>query len=87
MLASKKNGTLYVGVTSSLIQRIEQHKQLVVEGFTKKYDVKDLVWVEEHDDIESAIEREKQIKKLNRAWKLQLIETDNPNWHDLSKKL
>lgn len=85
ILASKRNGTLYIGVTSNLTQRIGQHKQGLVEGFTKKYNVKNLVWAEEHDNIESAINREKQLKKWERDWKLKLIEADNPNWNDLSE--
>lgn len=87
MLASKRNGTVYVGVTSDLVRRIELHKQGLVDGFTKKYNVKDLVWVEEHNHIEDAISREKQIKKWNRTWKLRLIEAENPSWDDLSNDL
>ena len=83
ILASQKNGTLYVGVTSNLPARIWQHKQEQVEGFTSKYDVKLLVYFEQHDRMLDAIAREKQIKKWNRAWKLRLIETANPEWRDL----
>ena len=83
ILASQRNGTLYTGVTSNLIQRIWQHKQRLVDGFTKKYRVKSLIHYEVHDTAESAITREKQIKKWKRAWKLRLIEENNPDWKDL----
>ena len=83
MLASKRNGTLYVGVTSNLQQRAWQHKNESTEGFTHKYNVHLLVYYELHDDMVSAITREKQIKKWNRAWKLELIEEQNPEWKDL----
>jgi len=83
ILASKRNGTLYTGVTSNLPQRIRQHKNDQFDGFCKKYDVKQLVYFEQHNTAESAITREKQIKKWNRAWKLKLIEKDNPQWNDL----
>jgi len=83
VLASQRNGTLYVGVTSNLVQRIWQHKQGIVDGFTKKYGLQNLVHFEVHDTAESAITREKQIKKWERAWKLRLIEENNPEWKDL----
>ena len=83
ILASKRNGTLYTGVTSDLIKRVWQHKHHMVEGFTKKYRVKKLVYYEVHDNTESAITREKQIKKWRRKWKLRLIEEKNPQWTDL----
>jgi putative endonuclease len=83
ILASQRNGTLYIGVTSDLVQRVWQHKNDVVEGFTKKYAVHSLVYYELHDDMENAILREKRIKKWNRAWKLRLIEEKNPDWNDL----
>ena len=83
ILASERNGTLYVGVTSNLVQRAWQHKEGFVAGFTKEFDVKLLVWFEQHETAESAITREKQIKKWNRAWKLELIEAQNPDWKDL----
>jgi len=86
MLASRKNGTLYVGVTSDLYQRVDEHKQNLVDGFTKRYDVHNLVWYEVHQDIWEAITREKQIKKWKRRWKLQLIEETNPEWNDLSSE-
>lgn len=83
ILASKRNGTLYVGVTSNLPRRVWQHKNGVVEGFTKKYRVHNLVWYEVHDAMESAILREKQIKGGSRARKMALIEALNPDWQDL----
>jgi putative endonuclease len=83
ILASKQNGTLYIGVTSDLKKRAWTHKNDLVEGFTKKYGVHFLVYYELHGDMVSAITREKQIKKWNRAWKLELIETQNPDWKDL----
>ena len=83
MLASQRNGTLYVGVTSTLAQRVWQHKGGFVDGFTKKYQTNLLVWFEQHDCAGSAITREKQIKKWNRAWKTRLIEKTNPYWNDL----
>jgi putative endonuclease len=83
LLASGYNGTLYVGVTSNLIQRVYQHRENLAEGFTKRYGVHDLVWYEVHERMDSAILREKQLKKWNRATKIQLIERGNPHWHDL----
>ena len=83
ILASHKNGTLYTGVTSNLIQRVYQHKNNLIEGFTKKYGVHSLVYYELHENILSAITREKQIKKWKRQWKIELIEKNNPNWKDL----
>ena len=83
MLASKRNGTLYVGVTSDLVQRVWQHKEGLVEGFTKRYGVHMLVWYEVHETMEGAVMREKAIKKWNRAWKARLIEEGNPTWRDL----
>ena len=87
ILASKRNGTLYVGVTSDLIKRIYEHKQNLVEGFTNKYTVHELVYYEVHSDIEAAILREKQIKKWNRRWKLRLIEEMNSKWRDLYQEI
>jgi putative endonuclease len=87
LLASRRNGTLYVGVTNDLVRRVWEHKQGLIDGFTKKYAVKLLVWYEETPSIEAAIQREKQIKKWNRAWKLELIEKRNPNWQDLYEDL
>ncbi len=83
LMASQRNGTLYVGVTSDLIKRIWQHRNHVVDGFTDKYHVELLVWFEQHESMVSAIGREKAIKKWNRAWKLNLIEKTNPDWQDL----
>ena len=83
MLASKRNGTLYIGVTNDLVKRIYEHKQGLVEGFTKKYKVHRLVFLEETSDVESAITRERQMKKWNRKWKIELIEKRNPEWKDL----
>jgi len=87
IMASRRNGTLYVGVTSNLAQRIQWHKDGQVEGFTSKYNVKTLVYFEVHDSTESAITREKQIKKWNRSWKLNLIERHNPQWRDLGDEI
>jgi putative endonuclease len=83
MLASRRNGTLYTGVTSDLVKRIWEHRNDIVEGFTKRYGVHSLVYFELHDDMPEAIRREKQIKKWNRAWKIELIERTNPQWQDL----
>lgn len=85
LLASARNGTLYVGVTSNLLQRIAQHREGTAEGFTARHDIKRLVWFEQHGTMEHAIIREKRIKKWNRAWKLALIEKDNPDWRDLAE--
>jgi putative endonuclease len=83
ILASRKNGTLYTGVTSNLVQRVWQHKNDAAEGFTKKYGVHLLVWFESHATMDSAIDREKAIKEWKRQWKLELIESANPQWRDL----
>ncbi len=83
ILASKRNGTLYIGVTNDLIKRVYEHKNKLVEGFTKKYNIDMLVYYEVSENIESAIIREKQLKKWNRNWKLELIENFNPEWKDL----
>lgn len=83
ILASRPYGTLYVGVSSDLVRRIWEHKNGVVEGFTKDYKVKRLVWFEVHTDIMAAITREKQLKHRNRDWKINLIQTTNPSWEDL----
>jgi putative endonuclease len=87
MLASRRNGTLYIGVTSNLVERIWQHKQDLVEGFTKAYGVHRLVWYEMHVDMMAAIAREKALKEWKRAWKLELIERENPEWKDLYEGL
>ena len=83
ILASKRNGTLYIGATNNLVRRVWEHKNDVVEGFTRKYGVHQLVWYEVADTPDAAITREKQLKKWNRAWKLRLIEEKNPHWNDL----
>ncbi len=87
ILASKPFGTLYIGVTSNLIQRVWHHRNGSVEGFTKRYGVRRLVWYEAHESMESAIGREKAIKKWNRAWKIRLIEEGNPTWMDLYSEI
>ena len=87
MMASTRNGTLYIGVTNDIGRRSYEHRNDLVEGFTKKYGVHTLVWYEEHGDIREAILREKRIKKWERAWKLRLIEESNPAWDDLSEKM
>ncbi|HAF95237.1 MAG: hypothetical protein A2021_06380 [Elusimicrobia bacterium GWF2_52_66] len=87
ILASRRNGTLYTGVTSSLIKRVWEHKNDLVEGFTKRYGVHILVWYELHSNMESAITREKAIKEWKRRWKLELIEGMNPDWRDLYDEL
>jgi putative endonuclease len=87
ILASKRNGTLYIGVTSDLQKRNWEHKNDLVDGFTKKYGVHRLVYYELHGDMVSAIAREKQLKKWNRAWKLKLIEEQNPGWINLSDEM
>jgi putative endonuclease len=83
IMASQRNGTLYVGVTSDLIKRAYEHREGLVEGFTQKYGCKTLVWFEQHEQMHTAIEREKELKLFRRAWKLQLIEKSNPTWRDL----
>ena len=87
ILASQKRGTLYIGVTNDLIRRIEEHKAKEVDGFTKKYNVSTLVYFESTNDVESAISREKVLKHWNREWKINLIESVNPEWKDLSLEL
>ena len=87
ILTSQRNGTLYIGVTNDLVKRVYEHKQKLVDGFTKKYNIGMLVYYESTSDVISAITREKQIKHWNRAWKLWLIEKSNPNWEDLYSKL
>ena len=87
ILASQKNGTLYIGLTNNLVKRIYQHKNNLIAGFTKKYNVHQLVYYEEYDNINIAISREKQMKNWERKWKLELIEKDNLLWRDLYKEL
>ena len=86
ILASYQNGTLYIGITNNLVKRIWEHKNKVVEGFTKEYSIDKLVYYETTNDINSALLREKQLKKWNRQWKLELIEKENPDWIDLAKE-
>ena len=87
ILASKRNGALYIGITSDLAKRIWQHKSGKISGFTQKYHIKLLVYYESHFNAESAIQREKQLKEWKRAWKLALIEEHNPNWQDLYENI
>lgn len=87
IMASARNGTLYIGVTSDLVKRVYEHRNGLVDGFTKRYGCKTLVWFEVHDRIDEAIRREKQMKEWKRGWKLRTIEADNPNWDDLFSAL
>ena len=87
MLASRRNGTLYTGVTNDIGRRVWEHRSDLAEGFTRKYGVHILVWYETHEDIDTAIAREKQIKGWNRAWKIRLIEKENSGWNDLYEKI
>ncbi len=87
MLANKKNGTLYIGVTSNLVERVWEHRNNFVEGFTKRCGVHNLVWYELHESMESAIQREKRLKDWKREWKLHLIERTNPDWKDLYRAI
>ena len=87
ILASRRNGTLYVGVTNDLVRRVHEHKNDFVDGFTKRYGVHLLVYYESTREVASAIQREKQIKKWNRAWKIELIERVNQDWKDLYNEL
>ena len=87
ILVSRRNGTLYIGVTNNLLKRVDQHRRNLAAGFTEKYGVHRLVYFEQFRDIRFAIGREKQLKKWNRQWKLDLIEKDNPQWRDLFDEL
>ncbi len=87
ILASRRNGTLYIGVTSDLTQRVWQHKNDLADGFTRKHGVHTLVYAEFHEDMLGAIAREKQLKRWNRSWKIRLIERANPAWRDLGGDL
>jgi putative endonuclease len=87
IMASDRNGTLYVGVTNDLVRRVYEHKHGVVEGFTKRHDVDRLVYFETTDDVRTAIQRERNLKRWNREWKISLIERSNPDWYDLSASL
>lgn len=86
-VASRRNGTLYAGVTNDLMRSVAEHREHIVAGFTSKYDVTRLVWFETHDSVEAAIVREKQIKAWRRAWKIELFRELNPNWDDLFPSL
>lgn len=83
IVANQPNGTIYAGVTSNLVQRVWQHKNNIIKGFSSRYDTHSLVWYEMHPTMESAIIREKRLKNWKREWKLKLIERDNPQWKDL----
>ena len=87
IMASERNGTIYTGVTNNLVRRVFEHKQGLLPGFTKDYDVKTLVYYESYDDVRIAIQREKNLKHWKRDWKIALIEGQNPEWHDLSDSL
>jgi putative endonuclease len=87
ILASRRNGTLYVGMTDNLVRRLWEHRTGLIPGFTKKYGVKMLVWYELHGTRENAFQRERQLKKWNRTWKLRLIEEMNPHWRDLADEV
>ena len=87
ILASRRNGTLYIGVTSNIVTRVAEHKNNMIDGFTKRYRVHTLVWYELHDSMESAILREKSLKEWKRTWKLHLIQKHNPQWQDLYNTL
>ena len=87
MLASQKNGTLYIGVTNNLVRRIHEHKSRSVPGFTGRYGVDQLVWFDQSESVESAIATEKRLKRWNRAWKIALIEKQNPDWRDLYEEI
>jgi putative endonuclease len=87
ILASKRNGTLYIGVTSNLAKRVWEHKNNMVAGFTRRYGIHHLVWYEIHETMESAITREKRLKNWKRQWKIELIESSNPIWQDLYKTI
>lgn len=87
ILASRPNGVLYVGITNDLARRIYEHREGLAEGFTKRFQVKRLVYIEAHDDVREAIAREKRIKRWKRSWKIELIERTNPNWDDLYERV
>jgi putative endonuclease len=87
ILANKRNGTLYIGMTDDLVRRIWEHREGVADGFTKQYDLKMLVWYEQHPSRETAFERERRMKKWNRMWKLREIERTNPEWRDLYEEI
>ncbi|MBX9621764.1 MAG: GIY-YIG nuclease family protein [Alphaproteobacteria bacterium] len=87
ILCSQRNGTLYIGVTNDIVRRIYEHKTKMLKGFTEKYEVDKLIYMETYEDVNDAIHREKCLKKWNRSWKISLIEETNPEWNDLSECL
>ena len=87
ILASRRDGAIYVGITNDLVRRVYEHRIKAVRGFTAKYNITQLIWFEAYDDPISAISREKELKKWKRTWKVQLIEKDNPNWNDLYESI
>ena len=87
ILASRRDGAIYVGITNDIVRRVYEHRMKAVPGFTAKYNITQLVWFETYDDPVSAITREKELKKWKRAWKVQLIEAENPQWHDLYESI
>ncbi|MCC8368877.1 MAG: GIY-YIG nuclease family protein [Rickettsia endosymbiont of Oxypoda opaca] len=87
ILASKRNGTLYIGITSDIIKRTYEHKHKIIKGFSSRYNINKLVYFEQYDDIIAAINREKLLKEYKRQWKLNLIESKNPEWHDLYEEI
>ncbi len=87
ILASRKHGTLYIGVTNNLVKRIREHKDKIFEGFTKRYDITQLVYFESTTRIEDALKREKQLKEWKRQWKINLVEANNPEWKDLYEQI
>jgi len=87
IMTNRPNGTLYIGVTSNLVRRVQEHRDGVIDGFTKRHGLKRLVYTERHDDIRTALQREKNIKHWSRAWKVRLIHAGNPNWDDLFDQL
>jgi putative endonuclease len=87
ILTSKRNGTLYIGVTSDIVKRVWQHKQKTIKGFSTKYNINKLVYFEQFDDVNFAINREKLLKEYKRKWKLDLIESNNPEWYDLYEEI
>ncbi len=87
MMTNKRNGTLYTGVSKDLVRRVYEHKHGILQGFTKRYGLKMLVWFEHHTDVSEAIKREKNIQAWKRQWKLEMIEKSNPNWNDLYEEI
>ena len=87
MMSNRKHGTIYIGVSSTFLSRVAQHREGLIEGFTKKYGLKRLVWYERHESMTMAIQREKSLKKYKREWKINLIERENPHWEDLFPRL